>query len=217
MATTSVTNGTFTTYAAGPQTAGSTAILQNGTVTSVTGTGGNDKIDVGTINQEADHKAPTQGVTINAGAGNDTVVGTKFNDKIFGGSGNDGLNGGAGNDYLDGGSGTNVLTGGAGNDTFAIKFKDLAVTDKIQDTINDFSGAGSWNATNNDFIAFSGFSKGSELIFDSTSTAFHSSSNPQAALMYYHIHDAASGHYYHLGIVSTNGHLLAKGDFNFYA
>lgn len=43
--------------------------------------------------------------TINAGAGNDTLVGGAGNDRLLGGNGNDLLRGDAGNDTLDGGNG----------------------------------------------------------------------------------------------------------------
>ena len=65
------------------------------------------------------------GVTLNAGAGNDIVYGTVLNDTLRGdagndtlegGDGNDTLYGGAGNDTLEGGDGSDYLFGGAGND-----------------------------------------------------------------------------------------------------
>jgi Ca2+-binding RTX toxin-like protein len=62
---------------------------------------------------------------IDAGGGNDNVLGGSANDRIDGGSGNDRLSGQAGDDSLDGGKGNDVLlgddgadslTGGSGND-----------------------------------------------------------------------------------------------------
>jgi Ca2+-binding RTX toxin-like protein len=49
---------------------------------------------------------------VDAGAGNDTLIGSSFADK---------LRGGAGDDTLDGGQGNDTLTGGAGIDTFVYK------------------------------------------------------------------------------------------------
>ncbi len=48
---------------------------------------------------------------INAGAGNDTVIGTNGNDFLVGGSGNDSLSGGAGNDSYIGGAGDDTIVG----------------------------------------------------------------------------------------------------------
>ena len=64
-------------------------------------------------------------ITINAGSGNDVLMGNAGNDSIYGkggndyewgGSGNDALYGGTGNDTLLGGTGDDKLSGGAGND-----------------------------------------------------------------------------------------------------
>ncbi|MFM7541638.1 MAG: calcium-binding protein, partial [Planctomycetota bacterium] len=55
-------------------------------------------------------------VTINGGAGNDTITGGAGNDSINGGDGNDSINGGAGNDVINGNNGNDTLTGGNGND-----------------------------------------------------------------------------------------------------
>jgi Ca2+-binding RTX toxin-like protein len=57
------------------------------------------------------------GVTINAGTGNNTLTGGSLGDRLTGNVGNDTLNGMAGNDNLFGGGGVNVLNGGDGNDT----------------------------------------------------------------------------------------------------
>ncbi len=53
--------------------------------------------------------APLIALTVNGGAGNDTITGGDGNDVLIGGDGNDTIIGGRGND---------VLIGGAGNDTF---------------------------------------------------------------------------------------------------
>jgi Ca2+-binding RTX toxin-like protein len=53
--------------------------------------------------------APLIALTLNGGAGNDTITG---------GDGNDVINGGDGNDTIIGGRGNDTLLGGSGNDTF---------------------------------------------------------------------------------------------------
>ncbi len=60
-------------------------------------------------------------VTIDAGGGKDTVIGTAGNDIIDGGSwGEQSLSGGAGNDVIHGGGGNDVLSGDIGDDTFRV-------------------------------------------------------------------------------------------------
>ncbi len=73
-----------------------------------------------------------------AGAGDDTVVGSNLDDKVQGGAGGDTLSGGAGNDYLLGGVGDDILhgqwvnpiaeldflDGGGGSDTFLVNAGD---------------------------------------------------------------------------------------------
>lgn len=55
---------------------------------------------------------------IDAGVGNDRVLGSKAAEHLSGGSGDDHLLGNGGDDMLDGGDGDDVLVGGTGNDTF---------------------------------------------------------------------------------------------------
>jgi Ca2+-binding RTX toxin-like protein len=69
----------------------------------VNGNGGNDTITAG------NGLATLIQITMNGGAGNDTLTG---------GDGNDILNGGDGNDLIDGGRGNDVAFMGAGDDTF---------------------------------------------------------------------------------------------------
>ena len=57
------------------------------------------------------------GINVDAGGGNDTVVGGRGGDTIDGGEGHDQLDGGYGDDNLKGGAGGDTLTGGEGNDT----------------------------------------------------------------------------------------------------
>jgi predicted extracellular nuclease len=60
--------------------------------------------------------AIADGVTINAGNGNDVVNGTGGEDTLYGGNGNDLVYGLDGHDYLSGGNGNDNLYGGNGND-----------------------------------------------------------------------------------------------------
>src|SRR5207248_5426522 len=53
--------------------------------------------------------APLISLTVDGGAGNDTITGGDGNDMLLGGDGNDTILGGRGND---------TMLGGAGNDTF---------------------------------------------------------------------------------------------------
>lgn len=68
------------------------------------------------------------GVTINGGAGNDT---------LWAAEGDDNLNGGAGDDVLFGGNGNDTLTGGAGVDIFEFVSSETNQTDTIQDYTSD--------------------------------------------------------------------------------
>jgi Ca2+-binding RTX toxin-like protein len=54
-------------------------------------------------------------ITVDGGAGNDTLTGGDGNDTLIGGDGNDSLFGGSGDDVLIGGAGTDLLDGGAGH------------------------------------------------------------------------------------------------------
>ena len=110
-----------------------------------------------------------QGVLVAAKGGHDDLSGSRFDDSLNGGSGDDLLHGEAGNDKLTGGPGVDRMQGGLGNDTFIFHAGDIA--DPLQvdgrfDHIIDFCGAGSWNASENDFISFFGFGEGSTLSFD---------------------------------------------------
>jgi Ca2+-binding RTX toxin-like protein len=83
----------------------------------------------GSGNDSLNISATTIGSSIDAGAGNDTLVGGAGNDRLEAGTGNDTLNGGAGNDRL---------TGGGGNDVYGID----ADVDLGTDTINEVALTG---------------------------------------------------------------------------
>ncbi|MCC0064872.1 MAG: Hint domain-containing protein [Defluviimonas sp.] len=70
-----------------------------------------ERFALGSGNDTVNASATTAGVNVDAGGGNDSMLG---------GSGNDTLAGGAGNDTIDGGAGADVLTGGAGDDRFVL-------------------------------------------------------------------------------------------------
>ncbi|MCR5266224.1 MAG: hypothetical protein K6E29_06485 [Cyanobacteria bacterium RUI128] len=78
----------------------------------ITTTGHDELIDLADYNKKS-------GITINAGGGDDTIIGTKNADVINTGSGNNTIDGGAGNDTIKLGNGVNtVLFGeGSGHDT----------------------------------------------------------------------------------------------------
>ncbi|MBR1092291.1 hypothetical protein JQ621_33010 [Bradyrhizobium manausense] len=158
-------------------------------------------------------------VTINGGPAAQSLTGTPGNDTIHGGGGNDALHGAAGNDTLDGGTGVNSLYGGAGSDHFVIKASDLLANANAgitgtQDAIYDFSNAGHWSATDNDFVALSGFGAGSTMTF-----AHYAGNGSDPTAQYYTIHDTTSGNDYTIYIHSLDGQQLSKaaGDFQFYA
>jgi VCBS repeat-containing protein len=87
-----------------------TVILGTGSV--VTGT-----IALGDGDDTLSATASVSAITVDAGAGNDVVVGGSGNDVIHGGEGDDTLVGGAGNDTLFGDAGDSSLAGGDDNDT----------------------------------------------------------------------------------------------------
>ncbi len=136
------------------------------------------------------------------------------------GGASDKIAGGAGNDRLEGHSAFTQYYGGAGSDTFILgaKFADLAhqgASTVFADQfayVADFQGAGGWSATNNDFLALSGFGAGSHLDLVHTGV----SGSTGATLYYYTITDGVTGHVVNFEINSTNGHALAAGDYAFY-
>jgi Ca2+-binding RTX toxin-like protein len=81
----------------------------------VTGSADADNVDLSKVSS-ASGFALLDAVTINAGSGNDTIIGSQINNKINGSGGDDALTGGTGNDTLSGGNGADSLIGGPGND-----------------------------------------------------------------------------------------------------
>ncbi|URK87373.1 hypothetical protein LP421_28320 [Rhizobium sp. RCAM05350] len=92
---------------------------------SITGSNGNDTVDV---------SAATVAFTVYGNEGNDTITTGATNDTIDGGEGDDTINGGDGKDQIYGGGGINILNGGAGDDVIGVNAYDS------ENTIN--AGAG---------------------------------------------------------------------------
>jgi Ca2+-binding RTX toxin-like protein len=82
--------------------------------------GGNDVVDA--ANVSTTNGLPLIRLTLNGGAGNDTLVGGEADDVIVGGAGNDEVFGQGGNDRMiwNPGDGSDVNEGGAGSDTVEV-------------------------------------------------------------------------------------------------
>ena len=107
---------------------------------------------------------------VNAGAGDDALLGRGGGDRLAGGLGDDTLDGGRGNDRLDGGAGADSLIGGEGDDVFWVRdAADVVVelagqgTERVYTTLNSYSlgahvehltfvGVGSFTGTGNDAV-----------------------------------------------------------------
>lgn len=98
--------------------------LSKPSATSVSGTVFNETINVSNVYvPTAKNLKKNIGVTINAGAGNDTIRGTQYNDIINGQAGNDTINATLGNDTITGGAGINTIQYNPynfGNDTIKL-------------------------------------------------------------------------------------------------
>jgi Ca2+-binding RTX toxin-like protein len=88
----------------------------------VNGGTGNDVIDASAL------RAGQVGLTINGGAGNDTIIGSQGNDRVVGGTGNDAALLGAGDDVFvwNPGDGSDIVEGQAGNDTLVFNGANIA-------------------------------------------------------------------------------------------
>lgn len=78
-----------------------------------------ENIALGAGNDVVDAVTATVGVSIDAGAGNDSLETGTGADSLIGGAGNDTIWSGAGNDTVDGGAGNDILLGEAGNDSLS--------------------------------------------------------------------------------------------------
>jgi Ca2+-binding RTX toxin-like protein len=81
------------------------------------GTGGND-VFLGRDAKlnTAGNGIPTHGLSIFAGGGDDSIVGSRFEDVIDGGSGDDTIKGGGANDFIHSNTGSDLINGGNGTD-----------------------------------------------------------------------------------------------------
>lgn len=108
---------------------------------SVTTTGNNDTINLGSLT--------TGKGTVVAGAGNDTITGGAGDDSINAGTGNDSIAASAGNDSVDGGDGNDIINTGAGSN--------FVLGGAGDDTINLTTGTDAVVAgTGNDTVTVSG-------------------------------------------------------------
>ncbi len=96
----------------------------------VQGGAGSNDIDLSEVKQ-ADFTSLVF-VEVNAGDGDDYVVGSEFDDHIDGGAGNDTLSGASGNDTIRGGAGDDLIAGGDGSDNL--------MGDEGSDTLNGGDG-----------------------------------------------------------------------------
>jgi len=150
---------------------------------------------------------------MNGTAAANNMDGLGGNDTINGFAGNDTLSGGAGNDLIKGGAGVDYLYGNAGSDTFVFAAADGdGWTEQFGgETIMDFQGQAKWSATNNDFIAFTGFGAGAHL--DYVGGSVHN-----AQLQYYVVQNAANVTVFHLAVkMEAGAGKLSAGDYAFYA
>lgn len=119
------------------------------------GTGGDDNIDLGDVDDDGD-MVTTGDDSIVAGMGDDTVSGSTGDDTIDGGTGDDQLSGDEGDDSIDGGRGDDVIRGGDGNDTidagaghdtvYAGEGDDLIRGDSASETIGTGTIQTEWTA-----------------------------------------------------------------------
>ena len=108
---------------------------------TVDGTAGNDVIDAGYVDPDADMVSAGDDIVL-AGAGDDVVEAGRGNDSIDGGTGSDTLFGGGGGDTIAGGAGTDTLYGGTGSDTLdGGDEADTVFGGLGDDTITDTGGA----------------------------------------------------------------------------
>ncbi len=120
----------------------------------------------------SDFTGRTKGVTFDAGAGNDKVLGSQHADSFQGGAGKDTLTGNGGHDRLQGGVGLDALTGSAGHDTFVFAKGEMAIARPPAgghqgrvDRVLDFGGAGTSGSGAQDVIRLEGFGAGTTLKF----------------------------------------------------
>jgi hypothetical protein len=115
--------------------------------------------------------------------------------------------------------GNSVFQGGAGQDGFVLQASALAKSTGLTNGIDadavifGFGGAGGWSATNNDFLALTGFGAGSTISLDHYGKV---GGVTDTTMQFYTIHDTATGSDYTIYIRSLNGNALSAGDFHFF-
>ncbi|MEX2693372.1 M10 family metallopeptidase C-terminal domain-containing protein [Rhizobium mongolense] len=78
---------------------------------------------------------------VQAGSGNDTIVGNEMTNTLWGNAGNDSLDGGAGNDVLFGGTGGDRLIGGTGTDSASYETARAAVVVNLANSAGNIGDA----------------------------------------------------------------------------
>lgn len=100
------------------------------TLANIAGATGINKVDAtAATNVTLDAFSLTNAVSIEGGAGTDSITGSVYGDI---------LKGGGGNDTIFGGVGTDTFTGGAGSDTFVYSSNGPFIAQEIGDIITDF-------------------------------------------------------------------------------
>ncbi len=124
----------------------------------VVGTFASDTLDVGALIPEADSDT---NVSVEAGQGNDTVVGhagsnlligDQGNDRLIGLAGDDSLFGGLGRDELYGGSGADYLSGGSGDDFLSVGDVGGIAADEPADVVLGDEGDDTFEDVSNGFV-----------------------------------------------------------------
>ncbi|MBY3469095.1 rhizobiocin [Rhizobium laguerreae] len=95
---------------------------------------------------------------VQAGSGNDTIVGNEADNTLWGNAGNDSLTGDSGNDTLDGGAGIDKMSGGVGDDVYIVdNANDIVIENANEGT--DAVRTAVWNftlATNIENLTYTG-------------------------------------------------------------
>lgn len=134
-------NVRFASTEAGVVTVGSHSLKFEG-VERFYGTSGNDTIRGDGARVEAAHfGTPVHGLTIYAGAGNDSIIGSSQDDVLDGGAGNDTIRGGDGHDFIQSSTGNDLIYGGAGGENIRWGLGDAYWHNPGNDTIYGGSGA----------------------------------------------------------------------------
>ncbi|HYC04964.1 MAG TPA: cadherin domain-containing protein [Azospirillaceae bacterium] len=97
----------------------------------VTGSAAADRLDFTDVLLEAIR-------SIDAGAGDDTLIGSAGDDVLLGGAGADTVSGGVGDDIIQGGAGRDQLAGGGGADSFRWLAETESGTGALADRVLDF-------------------------------------------------------------------------------